>query len=116
MDSSAGRQVAQGLSNLPYRLTFYFTSSGEGGPEAGIPHNACNRHGSLDAVLSQPLEILLDRLAEVGGQLTADLLQDFLALLGRQIAPAVTLTDVFGIDLTGAFQLGPLAVLHGAVG
>src|SRR5262245_23571920 len=42
----------------PVWPTFYFTSMGAGGPEAWIPHNACNRQSSLvDAVLSQLLEI-----------------------------------------------------------
>ena len=33
-------------------------------------------------ILGQPLKILLDRIAEVGGQVAADLLQGLLALLG----------------------------------
>jgi hypothetical protein len=67
---------AQGVvpGRCPDRPTFYFTSIGAGGPEASIPHNACNRQSSLEAVLGQPLEIFLDGLAEVGGQLAANLL------------------------------------------
>ena len=73
------------------------------------------RRRLLHAVLGQPLEVLFDRLAEVGGKLAADLLEDFLPLLGRQVAPAVLLAEALGIDLAGAAHLGGLAVLHGLI-
>src|SRR6185295_14238825 len=67
--------------------------------------------------LGQAFEILLNRLAEMSGKLAADLLQDFLTLLGRQVSPAVLLADVFWIDLPFASRPPRwLTVLGGIVG
>ena len=61
----------------------------------------------LHPVLGQPLEILLDRLAEMGRQFAADLLEHLLPLLGWQIAPAILFAQLLGIDLARALAAGP---------
>src|SRR5205085_4171086 len=67
---------------------------------------------SLHSILCKALEIFFDGLAEVSRQLAADLLEDFLTLLRRQIAPAVAFAEIFGLDVAGPLEFGSLTVLH----
>src|SRR4051812_12786876 len=75
-----------------------------------------SRRPLLHAIFGQPLEVFFDRLAEMGREIAADLLQHFLTFLGWQIAPAVALADIFRIDLAVSLKLGTLAVLHWLIG
>ena len=71
----------------------------------------------LYSILGQAFEILLNRFAEMGGKLAANLLQNLLPFLGREIAPAILFADVLGIDFPLPFRpAGGRAVLGGIGG
>src|SRR5437868_10856770 len=71
---------------------------------------------SFISILCQPSKILLDRVAEVGGQIAADLLEGLLALFGGQVAPVVLFAEVLLIDLVGGLDVAGGLRLLGRLG
>src|SRR5438046_2567036 len=104
----SGAAIANAESNKRLSMKCKLASRFDHPASAGGYWLLSTDHGQLTiplllALLTGELpEILLDHIAIMRGEILADLLQGFLALFRRQIAPATLAADVLAGHIAGA--------------